>query len=711
MRTKAQSRSLLLSGPKTNKHRSSTGPSAIGKVLELIADLMVQIDRDANSDGKSYEEYTTWYHNTSMNAKRVVDETSQNIDALKAGLEEQEAFRDGARRDLTEAGNKRAAVEKDLEETDATRKKERKEFEKSEATLVEGVDQLERSLVVLGKQLGSAPSSASLLSVAENLRKTLESSKDFDLSAGQRQTLHAFLRAANVRSHKQDEPADFLQVEQDRQPEQYGEFESQSGSVVETLQSVLDKTKAALEEARSKETKAMEDHKSLDESLKAEIKNLKKTMAELNTQLSQSQEQSGQMQSQLIAASELLTVSQDQLKEIEAEHKEKARNYHSRTEKRTDELMALTEAKEILGSAAMDAVMDGGESGSSALQRKASRRSDGDAASADSFLQIQSPERARGDRLAKRAAELASQARAIDAAPALSFVALRHFQADPFEKVRDMIQGMLAKLQDQQNEEAKHKEWCDREMSKSVQSKKEKQDDIRKLTDRIAAMDAELAQIADNVKVVTEDLDEMSTSIKSATKIREDERNSAITALTQSKDAQELIKAAIRVLKRVYKEADKAEEGSAPAPKEEGREANPNDGDRTYGWGTGVVGILEVALQDYADIESEVTLQETTSEKEYKEMMDQSEIRQATFGKDLEYKQRAKVKLEGDRMRSSTDLKGYTKELEAVDTYLKELQSSCVAKPDSYEERAARRESELKSLKEALDFLNGEGMA
>merc|ERR1740121_3343730 len=148
-------------------------------------------------------------------------------------------------------------------------------------------------------------------------------------------------------------------------------------------------------------------------------------------------------------------------------------------------------------------------------------------------------------------------------------------------------------------------------------------------------------------------------------------------AITQSRDAQRLIKAAIKVLQRVYKDADK------DADKEEkgsDKEASAPEGQiPTAGWGPGVIGILEVALQDYADLESEVSIQESVSNKEYKEMMDQSEIRQATFGKDLEYKGRAKVKLEGDRMRASTDLKGYEKELEAVQTYLKELQSSCAS--------------------------------
>jgi len=706
---KAGSRSV---GRASERRAAKTGPEAVGKVLELLGDLMVKIDRDANTDAKGFQEYNAWYQNISMNTKRVIDETSGQIDSLKASLEEQEAFRDGAQRDLEKAGNKRGAVEKELTDTTEARKKARKEFEKTEATLADGADQLERSLVVLGKKMApeGAGSSASLLTVAEGLRKTLENSPDFDLSAGQRQTLHAFMRAANAKAHHQGDAADFLQVQQQRtgQPAEYGDYESQGGGVVSTLESVLDKTKAQLDEARQEETRAADTAAKYEADLKAEIKNLKRTMSELNTQLSQSQESSGQMQSQLIAATELLKVSEDQLKEIEAEFSEKSRNYKDRVAKRSDELMALTEAKEILSSEAMSQALN--------AAAQAPEKASGVAPGADSFLQFSRrlpAACARGYRLARQAAELAARRwgqRAEEAAPALSLLALRSRsrarEADPFDKVKDMISSMLAKLQDQQNEEAKHKEWCDREMSKSVQSQKEKHDNIRKLTDRIAAMDAELAQVTDGINVVTEDLAEMSASIKSATELRTDEHNSAETAVTQSRDAQRLIKAAIQVLKRVYKDTNQ-EDGAAPSPSPQ--EAAPPEA--TAGWGPGVIGILEVALQDYTDLENEVSIQESVSNKEYKEMMDQSEIRQATFGKDLEYKGRAKVKLEGDRMRATTYLKGYQEELEAVDTYLKELQSSCVSRPSSYEERAGRREAELKSLKEAVDFLNGEGMA
>merc|ERR1719371_76725 len=46
--------------------------------------------------------------------------------------------------------------------------------------------------------------------------------------------------------------------------------------------------------------------------------------------------------------------------------------------------------------------------------------------------------------------------------------------ADPFGKVKDMLYGMIEKLEKEQAAESEHKAWCDKEMSKTAKQKKKK---------------------------------------------------------------------------------------------------------------------------------------------------------------------------------------------------------------------------------------------
>merc|ERR1719464_2258307 len=56
----------------------------------------------------------------------------------------------------------------------------------------------------------------------------------------------------------------------------------------------------------------------------------------------------------------------------------------------------------------------------------------------------------------------------------------------------------------------------------------------------------------------------------------------------------------------------------------------------------------------------------------------------------------------------SADRKSTNEELASVLEYYDKVKERCIAKPETYEERKARRESEIKGLKEALRILSDE---
>jgi len=56
----------------------------------------------------------------------------------------------------------------------------------------------------------------------------------------------------------------------------------------------------------------------------------------------------------------------------------------------------------------------------------------------------------------------------------------------------------------------------------------------------------------------------------------------------------------------------------------------------------------------------------------------------------------------------STDKETLSSELAAVREYYAKLKDRCIANPETYEERKARREAEINGLKEALQVLETE---
>ena len=75
--------------------------------------------------------------------------------------------------------------------------------------------------------------------------------------------------------------------------------------------------------------------------------------------------------------------------------------------------------------------------------------------------------------------------------------------ADPFKKVRGMVEDMIAKLQQEAAEEATHEAFCNEEMTKTEKSKSIKEGDIAKT-------DARLAKAGSAVQSLTEAVSDLS---------------------------------------------------------------------------------------------------------------------------------------------------------------------------------------------------------
>jgi hypothetical protein len=704
----------------------------LSKVVELLTVMINQVESDAKMDGQTYMEYKKWFDNQKDNMKQIIEDTTQTIETLKTDLEEQETFREGQKLEFESVSQKLAKAEKELSDAKLIRAKERKDFEAAEQQLAHGVDQLERTLEVLGKQapsnnggafLQETDAAMGLVEVAERLKTSLESGGDISLNAGQRETLHEFVVAAkrqvSARAPRRQASIapDFLQVKAVSDSDEDGPYESQTSSVTSTMQTVLDKTNEELEKARKTEVEQKTNFDSFSSALQSQIGNLEETRLDLKSQLTQSQQKSSEMQSQLVAATENLKVTGEQLQEVKAEFGVKTRNFKTRAGKRSDELLAVQEAHQILTSEAIQAASSAQtiigdfiqvgqqhqvRSRGASVLAKALAGSSVTAASSVSLLEVSSSQRLARRR--RRSELLARQGRA---------------HASPFRKVKGMIGKMLEKLEAQAASEQKHKEWCDHEIGKSMASKTEKEADVQKLQSRIDSLEAELGEVTNDVNSLTEETGNLNGAATSATKIRQEEHEGYLSSTTMYKDSIKLINAAIKVLEKFYLKEDGKSESLVQSGGGKGKGKQDPDSDESgkgdekpytpSGMGSGVIGILEVAEQDYTDLAQAAELSETEAANEFKEFMNQNEVRLATFEKDLEYKSRSKVRLEGELLRSEADLKSYTKELEAVESYLAQLEAQCIGKVDSYDERQARREKQLVSLKEALAYLTGEG--
>ena len=132
---------------------------------------------------------------------------------------------------------------------------------------------------------------------------------------------------------------------------------------------------------------------------------------------------------------------------------------------------------------------------------------------------------------------------------------------------------------------------------------------------------------------------------------------------------------------------------------------------KSDGAASGIIGMLEVAESDFTKLLADGNADEDVAQKEYDTFMTDSKVDKQAKSTDVEHKTAKKQDQKQALTVKKDDLEGTQKELDAALAYFDKLKPSCVDSGVSYEDRVARREDEIKSLKDALGILNGEDLA
>jgi hypothetical protein len=125
----------------------------------------------------------------------------------------------------------------------------------------------------------------------------------------------------------------------------------------------------------------------------------------------------------------------------------------------------------------------------------------------------------------------------------------------------------------------------------------------------------------------------------------------------------------------------------------------------------GVLALLEVIQADFANLEADTRASESESEKTYEDFMRDSKKTQAKKERKAEMNESDKASAETQLQQDIADLKATQDELIAAEAYYQRLVPQCFDKGMTFDERTKARESEIASLKEALNILDSEDIA
>merc|ERR1719454_970536 len=282
--------------------------------------------------------------------------------------------------------------------------------------------------------------------------------------------------------------------------------------------------------------------------------------------------------------------------------------------------------------------------------------------------------------------------------------------ADPFAKIKKLIQELIERLLTEAANEANQKGWCDKAMADAKQKRTYAADEIEDLNAKLAKLEALSDKLGEEIDVLDEEIKKLEESRAEAEKNRKEEHDENMNTISEAKAGLEAVTMAIDILDKFYKTSAKAEVdlSLAQGPLDDAPDAGFEIGEAYKGAQAesgGIIGMMEVIQSDFERTISETQKAEKQAQQDHLEFM--TETGKSLAEKNVAKKEKTKLKDETDQniSDSNEELDSQSKILESQIKQLIELKATCIDTGMSYADRVAMREEEIAALKKALCIL------
>jgi len=656
----------------------------LGKVLELMNELSAKVVAEGEVAAKAFKEYFDWCDDTAKNGQFAIDDASKQKAKLEANIDKLSSEIQVAGVQIEELAGSIAQVESELKDATLIREKEHTDFMASESELVDAVDTLDRAVGILSKEAAKNP--AALAQV---------DSSNMD---GMLQAISTVLDAAAFNTRDQKKLAALVQSQSADDDSEVNApaaatYKSHSGGIVEILEDMKEKAEGSLSDMRKSETTTKHNFDMLKQSLEDQLAADNKDKSEEESTKAAAEEAKATAEGDLGVTKKTLASAEEELETARSTCMQVASDHESTVNSRNEELTAIAKAKAILEETSSGAV-----SQSYSFVQVATRiQSRADLAKSEVVTMVQQLARKHHS---AALAQLASKISAVVKYGSLG-------GEDPFAKVKGLLVDMIAKLEKEANEEADEKAYCDEQMSKTEVKKAELEDDVAKMTSKIDTATAKSAELKEQVMALESELASLAKEQAEMDKIRSETHAAFETAKADLTLGLTGVHNALSVLREYYQGGDAAamlqQDGSFMQ-----QPAMPEKHSKAAGAGDSILGILEVVESDFATNLAKEESEEEDAQTSYDKMTQENKIAKTTKEQDVKYKVQESKSLDTFIAETSGDRDTTNTELAAVDEYYSKIKDRCIAKPEAYEDRTARRDAEINGLKEALAVLEDE---
>jgi len=675
-------RFVLLASACATARAEQSNDNPMSKVMQLIDELAAKITKDGEAEAAAYQEYFEWCDDTSKNTGFAIETAEKAKAALEAKIGE---LTGNIAASTSQIENLAAAIAKgqgELKDATTIREKEASEFAASEAELSDAIDTLGRAIGILSKEMAKNPASFAQVDT-KNMASAI-------------QAISAILDAAAFPSKDQAKLAAFVQSQQAEENDDLelsapagAVYKTHSTGILDVLEDLKEKAEGELADLRKAETNTRHNFEMLKQSLEDQAAADTKDMEDEKAARASSSEAKATAEGDLDMTNKDLASSKQQLATAHSSCLQVAADHEATVAARKEELGVIAEARKIL-----------------------EETSSGATSQTYSLLQLRTRSDLVGSEVVASVKRLAKQQHSAALAQLASRIStvLRFGAAggDPFAKVKGLIENMIARLEKEAADEAAEKAYCDEQIAKTEAKKAELEEDIARETSRIDKAAARSAALKAEIQVLESELAALAKEQAEMDKIRHEGHSDYQTAKADLELGLSGVRQALDTLRDYYGGAASMLQDDTKFGAFMQQPAKPELHGKAQGAGESIINILQVCESDFATNLAKEESEEADAQAEYEKVTQENAVTKTTKDQSVKYKTQEAKAQDKTVAQYSADRDTSNAEYAAVMDYYGKIKDRCIAKPETYATRTARRQAEIQGLKEALSILEDE---
>jgi len=702
---------LLVAGA-AGRAVSRTNKTPVETVLSLLDDLEEKVISEGSVEAQAYDEFACFCKDTTGSKSTAILTGRDDINSYSADIASKTATKKEKEADLAERSARQQALDTELGETKVSLAKARAEYEATAADLSKAITSLESAIHSMVDAGGKRP--VLLQEVHQTLVKSLATADAMGLlSEPQRKGVSAFLQTgASV------DPNDPM-------------YKYHSDGIVATLDKLLDEFKAekeTLDEEWTKTEKTLTDRIS---AIEDEMRTNKQAMDQLELDIERLSGEIASDKEGLIDAEAQLKDDQLYMKDLTARCEIRAKDWDQRSAMRSGEIAAIRSAIKILSRdvshrddfANKRALV---QSGAQPLTPRMEAKKVSITPHTESVSFVQVAENVQDARAQLRGrtglSAQATQAKVLAllrkegdrlGSKVLNSLATK-VEADPFTKIKTIIQKLIERLLKESEAEATKKGWCDTELGKATQDRDYRAEDLFRLSAEVEALNLKITELLQEEKILDAGIREGKRNLELATSQRKEEHEDNMLAIKTAKEGFEAVTKALTILKVFYKNAAKAKDPvfvqASPVDEDTGGAGFKGAYKGSQEDSKGILGMLEVIKSDFDRTVRHTEAAEKKSLEEF--VLFDRTSRADIAGKETKYwlTQEQRQTTTGTMETTKSDLRTASNLVDAALRTLEDLKPTCIDTGMSYTDRTAKRAEEMAALKTALCILDTNGV-